>query len=120
MYLNTPLDQLKYMRMHCRDAPQEIIDEYKLQKKIGPDGYIYMEIRKAIYGLKQAGKLANKQLEKVLATRDYYPSQYTTGLYLHKTRPISFTLVVDNFGVKYFNKAGALYLKKTHSRTTTP
>ena len=73
-----------------------------------------MEIRKAIYGLKQeAGKLANKQLEKVLATRDYYPSKYTPGLYLHKTRPISFTLVVDNFGVKYVNKSDALHLKKT-------
>ena len=78
-----------------------------------------MEIRKAIYGLKQAGKLANKQLEKVLATRDYYPSKYTTGLYLHKTRPISFTLVAVDFGVKYVNKSDALHLKK-HSRTTTP
>ena len=60
MYLNTPLDRFEYMHMHQRDVAQEIIDGYKLQNKIGSDGYIYMEIRKAIYGLKQAGKLANK------------------------------------------------------------
>ena len=107
------------MCTHQRDVPQEIINEYKLQNKIDPDGYIYMEICKAIYGLKQAGKLANKQLEKVLLTHDYYPSEYTPGLYLHKTRPISFTLVVDDFGVKYVNKAGTLHLNK-HSRTYTP
>ena len=55
MYLNTLLDQFEYMRMHRWDVPQKIIDEYKLQNKICPDGYIYMEIFKAIYGLKQAG-----------------------------------------------------------------
>ena len=75
MYLNTPLDRFKYMRMHQRDVPQEIIDKYKVHNKIGPNGYIYIEICKAIYGLKQAGKLANNQLEKVCATCDYYPSK---------------------------------------------
>jgi hypothetical protein len=30
---------------------------------------------------------------------------------LHKTRDISFTLVVDDFGVKYTNKADVLHLK---------
>ena len=72
-----------------------------------------MDFCKAIYGLKQAGKLAYKQLEKVLPTRDYYPSKYTPGLYLYKTRPILFTLVVDDFGVKYVNKVDALHLKNT-------
>ena len=65
-----------------------------------------------MYGLKQAGKLANKQLKKVLATGGYFPSKYTPGLYLHETCPISFTLVVDDFGVKYFVKLDALNLEK--------
>ena len=47
------------------------------------------------------------------SAQGYFPSKYTPGLYLHKTRPISFTLVVDDFGVKYVNKEGALHLEKT-------
>ena len=63
-----------------------------------------------MYGLKQSRKLANQQLEKVLG--GYFPSKYTPGLYLHQTCPISFTLVVDNFGVKYVDKQDALHLEK--------
>ena len=32
------------------------------------------------------------------------------GLWHHKTRPITFTLVVDDFGVKYTNEEGAKHL----------
>ena len=41
---------------------------------------------------------------KHLAPHGYYPSKRTPGLWLHKTRPISFTLVVNDFGVKYMSK----------------
>jgi hypothetical protein len=61
--------------------------------------------------LKQSGALANKQLSKVLGKERYFPSEHTSGLWLHKTRDISFTLVVDDFGVKYTNKADVLHLK---------
>ncbi|KAL7474558.1 hypothetical protein ACHAW6_000533, partial [Cyclotella cf. meneghiniana] len=33
------------------------------------------------------------------------------GLWTHKWRPIAFTLVVDNFGVKYVGQEHALHLK---------
>ena len=59
MYLNTPRDPFEYMRMHLRDIPQEIIDQYKLTNIVDPNGYIYIEIRQAMYGLKQAGFIAN-------------------------------------------------------------
>ena len=66
-----------------------------------------------MYGLKQAGFLANKQLKEVLGKAGYYASKHTPGLFLHKTRPINFTLVVENFGVKYTNKNNALHLVNT-------
>ena len=59
-----------------------------------------MEIRKAIYGLPQAGVLANKLLKKRLAPAGYYEMPYTPGLWNYMSRPIAFTLVVDDFGVK--------------------
>ena len=101
--------------MKLSDIPQQIIDQYNLNDLVAADGYVYMEIRRAMYGLKQSGMLANKELKKVLAKAGYFPSAHTPGLFAHKTRPISFTLVVDDFGVKYINKADALHLEKTIS-----
>jgi hypothetical protein len=57
-----------------------------------------------MYGLKQAGLLANQLLQTRLAPFRYYPARHTPGLWLHKTRPIYFTLVVDDFAVKYVGK----------------
>jgi hypothetical protein len=54
-----------------------------------------------MYGSKQAGLLANQLLHKRLATFGYYPARHTPGLWLHKSRPIAFSLIVDDFAVKY-------------------
>ena len=35
---------------------------------------------------------------------------YTPGLWLHECRPIRFSLVVDNFGVKYVGEENAKHL----------
>ena len=61
-------------------------------------------MRKAVWGLPQAGILANKLLRKRLAPHGYYECKHTPGLWKHTSRPISFTLVVDDFGVKYERK----------------
>eukprot|EP00957_Ditylum_brightwellii_P090482 6890358-Ditylum_brightwellii.AAC.1 len=53
-----------------------------------------------MYGLPQAGILANKVLTKRLSEHGYYPVQHTPGLWRHKWRPVTFALVVDDFGVK--------------------
>jgi hypothetical protein len=60
-----------------------------------------------MYGLKQAGLLANQFLQTRLAPYGYYPARHIPGLWLHKTRPISFTLIVDDFTVKYVGKKHA-------------
>jgi hypothetical protein len=51
--------------------------------------------------LKQAGLLANQKLQKRLAPFGYYPARHTPGLWLHKTRQIAFSVIVDDFAVKY-------------------
>ena len=68
------------------------------------NGYIYFQVDKGLYGLVQAGKLAYDQLLERLTAADFYPAPNAPGLFLHKTRPISFTLCVDDFGIKYTNK----------------
>jgi hypothetical protein len=42
---------------------------------------------------------------------------HTAGLWLHKMRPISFTLIVDDFAVKYMGKQHAEHLQNALLRT---
>lgn len=108
-YLNTEMKRYEYMRMPITLIPKEIIDQYNLLPLVH-DGYIYMEIRKGMYGLPQAGILANKKLTKHLEPYGYVPTKHTPGLWQHQTRPITFSLVVDDFGIKYTNTADANHL----------
>jgi len=68
MYLNTPLKYFQYIRFHIDVILEEVIEEYDLRSKVDENGCVYVEIRMAIiYGLKESGKLANVELQKVLA-----------------------------------------------------
>jgi hypothetical protein len=107
MYLKTPLDKYEYMKMPLRLILDDIIKHYGLRKK-AIDGYVYMEIRKGMFGLPQAGILANKLLKLRLACRGYFEQPHTPGLWKHAAWPIWFNLCVDDFGVKYI---GDKYLK---------
>jgi hypothetical protein len=73
--------------------------------------WVYLEIRKGMYGLKQAGLLANQLLQQRLEPYGYYPARQTPGLWLHKTKPIAFTLIVDDFAVKYVGQENAHHLR---------
>jgi hypothetical protein len=91
------------MKMFLSSFPEGIVQKYHLNA-LAVDGWVYIEIRKGMYGLKQAGLLANQLLQTRLTPFGYYPARHTPGLWLHHTRPISFTLVVDDFAVKYVGK----------------
>jgi hypothetical protein len=90
--------------------PEEIVDKYNL-KALAVDGWVYIEIRKGMYVLKQAGLISNHLLQTRLAPSDFYPALHTPGLWLHKTRPITFSLIVDDFAVKYVGKQHADHLR---------
>jgi hypothetical protein len=92
-YVGTPLPRYEYMIMLLSRFPEEIVDKYNL-KALAVDGWVYIEIRKVMYGLKQAGLLESQLLQKRLASFGYYPARHTTGLWLHKTQPIAFSLIV--------------------------
>jgi hypothetical protein len=103
-YLMTPMDCYKYFRMKLDLFPQDIIDEYGLRDKVDTDGNIFCEVRCGMYGLPQAGIIAQELLTKRLHKAGYQQSTITPGYWHHNWRPISFTLVVNDFGVKYTNK----------------
>ena len=63
-----------------------------------------------MYGLPQAGILAQNLLDKLLKKKGYYQSMYTPGLWLNEWQTIQFSLVVDDFLVKYVRKENAKHL----------
>jgi hypothetical protein len=99
-YMGTPLPQYEYITMLLSRFLEEIVNKYNL-KALAIDGWVYIEIRKGVYGLKQTGSLANQLLQKCLAPFGYYPARHTPGLWLHKTRSIAFSLILDDYTVKY-------------------
>ena len=115
-YLNTPLDRPEYMKIPIALIPDAIIKDYNLQDKVY-NGFIYVEINKGMYGLPQAGLLANKLLQRRLAKFGYYPTRFTPGLWKHAYRPIQFALVVDDFGIEYVGQEHADHLKAALLRT---
>jgi hypothetical protein len=110
-YLNTLLPDYKYMRLHLDIIPEEIVLINNLQDIAKPDRWVYIEIRMGMYGLPQAGILANNLLEKRLVAKGYYQCQHTPGLWRHIWRTIIFCLVVDNFGIKVTNMEEFNHLK---------
>jgi hypothetical protein len=108
-YLGTPMDQFEYLRIPINLIPLEIITQYALIPLVS-DGHIYIEVQKGMYGLHQAGILANLLLSKRLAPHGYRQTKSTPGLWTHDTLPVTFSLVVDDFGVKYEGLANAQHL----------
>ena len=108
-YLGTPMQRYEYMKMPVSVFPDHIIAQYNLNKH-AYNGFVYIEIRKAIYGLPQAGILANQLLRQRLRPHGYYEVPHTPGLWKHVTKPTQFTLTVDDFGVKYIGRDDAMHL----------
>ena len=105
-FLNTPMEEPEYMKIPVRLIPDEIKVKYKVSE-FEHAGCIYVKINKGMYGLAQAGLLANELLDKRLANNGFSQTPHTPGLWKHHTKPIQFALVVENVGIKYENKHDA-------------
>ncbi len=68
-YLNTPLQDYKYMHLCLDIIPEEIVLAYNLRNITKPDGLVYIEIRMGVYGLPQAGILTDNLLEQQLVAK---------------------------------------------------
>ncbi len=102
-HLSAPLDRFEYKKIPLALFLQWIIKQYDLNKH-ALNGFIYLKMQRAIWGLPQACILANKLLCKRLLSQGYYECANTPGLWQHSVRKISFTLVGGNFGVKCINQ----------------
>jgi hypothetical protein len=64
-WLGTHLPRYEYMRMLLSRFLQELVNKYNL-KALSINGWVYIEIRKGMYRLKQSGLLATELLQKRL------------------------------------------------------
>jgi hypothetical protein len=71
-YLMAPMERPEYVRMNLSDFPDEIINEYNLRALADKNGTVVAKCKRCVYGLPQAGILANKYLEKRLNDYGYY------------------------------------------------
>jgi hypothetical protein len=120
-YLETPMDdEYEYTRIPISVIPESIMIEYKLAPLVH-NGHVYVGIRKGMYGLPQAGKIANKnRLTAFLAPNGYAPAPITPGLWKHNASDLMFTLVaVDDFGVKFTKAEDAEQLMTTLKKLYT-
>eukprot|EP01034_Spumella_vulgaris_P031394 gene31394-38776_t len=114
-YLSTDLERFEYMRITRAQLPDDIVARYDLEGLFNKGhnhaaDYVMVEIVKGIYGLPQAGLLAQEKLVAHLATHGYHKAANTACLFTHETRQVSFTLVVDDFAIKYVKDADLEHL----------
>ncbi len=110
-YLMTPMKEYQYMHFCLDLIPNKIVQKYKLHDLVDDQGWVYVKIRMGMYGLPQAGILANKLLKQRLNAKGYYHCQHTLGLWCHLWHDIIFCLVVDDFGIKTTSREHVLDLK---------
>ena len=92
--------------------PQDFVEKYNLKGK-SHIGSILALVTNGMYGFPQSGRISHDALVKDLEPYGYQPSRKPPGLWTHGSWPINFTLVVDDFGVKYLVKEHILHLKPT-------
>ena len=91
---------------------EEFMIKYKIHLLL-KNWYIYVKICKGMYRLPQAGRIPQDLLQKKLSKYKYLPALITDGFWHHKTQPINFTLVVDDFGVKCIGQKHAKNIKSS-------
>ncbi len=120
-YLMAALEYFEYMQIPLALFPAWILEQYNL-KTHALNGYVHLEMRRAVWGLPQVGILATRRLRRKLAPFGYYECVNTLWLWYHISCPISFTLVVNDFGIKYVGKEHADHLiasiKSTYKKLT--
>jgi hypothetical protein len=79
-YLGTPIQRYEYMRIPVHLIPPDLMLQYNLEPLIH-NGHVMIEIRKGMYGLPQAGLLAQLQLIDHLSKFGYNPVEHTPGLW---------------------------------------
>jgi hypothetical protein len=112
-YLGTDLDQPGYMTISADDIGDELIDLYNMREYVvttAKGRTIYFKVVKCLYGHPASGRLSFLKLKGILEEGGFYEHPMVDCLFIHKTRNIMFTLIVDDMGIKFAKKEDLEYL----------
>jgi hypothetical protein len=90
--------------MKLAELHKDFAQIYKLHDLVNANGFVSIKIQKGMYGFPKAGILAQELLVKCLNKHGYCQNPITPGLWRHDFCPISFTLCIDDFGIKYVGR----------------
>jgi hypothetical protein len=118
--LTALLKYFKYMHIPLLLFLAWTVEQHNFAKLV-LDRWVHIEMQQAVWGLPQAGILANKWLQCKLAPFGYYESVNTPHLWYHESQLISFILIVNNFGIEYASQDYVDHfissIKKTYTLT---
>lgn len=100
MYLQSTLERPEYMFMPLAMIPMDLRKELGMTH-LTESTRILWEVNKALYGMPQAGRLAQQDLVRILKTGGYTMSPTTPCLFTHPARKIKFLVWVDDFFITY-------------------
>lgn len=104
-YLGSKLPRSEWLRISTKYMNEELLIE--LQKYVVA-GTVLFEVVGSMYGHPAAGLIAYTDLVTHLAAHGYYQSRLIPCLFMNQDKSITFTLVVDDIGIKYKHNAGAI------------
>ena len=109
-FLKTAMTEYEYMCIHNKYFIGAIREKYNINNIMAADGFVYCKIKKGMYGLKQAARLAYDDLKQHLLKYGYSPDPIAHNIWSHTSRKTKFCLCVDDFGVQYFSERDAQHL----------
>ena len=73
------MSRFEYMKILLQWFSQYVVDQYNIIDFLNKDGFFYANIRKVVYGLKQAACIDFDRLGKVLKPHGYCPLPSNLG-----------------------------------------
>ena len=104
-FLGTDLERPEYVSIPRKFISDDILTKYNLHAFIHLNAILF-QVDKCMYGLPQAAYLSNRHLIKHLAIHGYLEDPNVPCLFTNASIGIQFTLIVDDFGVKYNSTTG--------------
>ena len=101
-YLKLGLLECEHMRIKISTMPKKSAEEYDLYNLVDAHGNFYAVVRSGIHVLPQLCYLAYEDLVSRLVKCGCEPVKFRPGFWKHMNNGISFTLVADYFGIKFY------------------
>ena len=103
-YLGSKLAEPEYVSIAIKNIPSDTMMEFDLHQ-YADGGHILFQVDGTMYGHPVAGRIANADLVEHLCQHGYIQDPNIPSLFENATNNVSFTLVVDDFGIKYTSAA---------------